>query len=435
MEKIVNVIGAGLAGCEAAHQLASRGIKVHLYEMKKIKKTPAQTMDSFAELVCSNSLRSNDVLNAAGLMKAELRKLDSLVLKAADLFSVPAGSALAVDRESFSNYITNALRTNPNITIFDEEVTSIDPNQYTIIATGPLTSDLLIEHIKELVGEDTLYFYDAIAPIIEFDSIDMNIAYFKSRYDKGSADYINCPMTKEEYDVWYDALIHAEVVPMKDFELKIFEGCMPFEEMARRGYQTLTYGPMKPVGLGKEDEKRPYAVVQLRQDNLRKSLFNIVGFQTHLTFKEQKRIIRMIPGLEHANIVRYGIMHRNSFINSPKIINQYYQTKNNPNLFFAGQFSGVEGYVESIGSGLIAGINMARLVRDMDLFEFSHVTALGSQSYYLASAEESYFQPMNTNFGIFPELSEKHHKKERKTLYAKRSLEAIDEMIGSGVLD
>ena len=435
MKKFVNVIGAGLAGSEAAYQLAKRGIKVHLYEMKKIKKTPAQTSDLFAELVCSNSLRSNDVMNAAGLMKAELRKLDSLVVRAADQFQVPAGSALAVDRDSFSKYITEELEQNPLIEIFNEEVTNINPEEHTIIATGPLTSESLMEDIKRMIGEDTLYFFDAIAPIVEFDSIDMNKAYFKSRYDKGSADYINCPMTKEEYDHWYNELVNAKTVELKEFELKIFEGCMPFEEIARRGYQTLLFGPMKPVGLGKPDEKRPFAVVQLRQDNLRKSLFNIVGFQTHLTFPEQKRIIRLIPGLEHANIVRYGVMHRNSFINSPKIINQYYQIKQNPKLFIAGQFSGVEGYVESIGSGLIAGINMSRIIRGMDLFEFSNYTALGSQSYYLASAEDKYFQPMNTNFGIFPDLEAKHHKKERKALYAKRSLEAIDEMIGSGVLD
>ena len=431
----VNVIGAGLAGCEAAYQLAKRGIEVNLFEMKKIIKTEAQVSNDFAELVCSNSLRSNDVLNAAGLMKAELRKLDSLVIKAADKFNVPAGSALAVDRDQFSRYITDEIRNNPLINIIDKEVEEIDFNEYTIVATGPLTSIKLMETIKKIVGEDLLYFYDAIAPIIEFDSINMDIAYFKSRYDKGSADYINCPMTKDEYDLWYNELINAKVAPIRDFELKVFEGCMPFEEIAKRGYQTLLYGPMKPVGLELEKGKRPYAVVQLRQDNLKKSLFNIVGFQTHLTFSEQKRIIRMLPGLEKANIIRYGIMHRTSFINAPKTINQYYQTKKNSKIFFAGQLSGVEGYVESIGSGLIAGINMSRLVRNLDLYEFSHYTALGSQSYYISSAEDKYFQPMNTNFGIFPDLEKKHNKKERKELYAKRSLEAIDNMIGSGVLD
>ncbi len=434
MEKTVNIIGAGLAGSEAAYQLAKRGIKVKLFEMKKIKKTPAQSKETFAELVCSNSLRSDDIKNAAGLMKEELRRLDSLLIRIADENKVPAGSALAVDRDLFSLKVTEYLRNNPLIEIIEEEITNI-PEGYTIIASGPLTSDALMEEIKKFLGEDTLHFFDAIAPIIEYDSIDMNKAYFKSRYDKGDADYINCPMTKEEYDNWYNELINAKTTEIKDFEYKIFEGCMPFEEMAKRGYQTLLYGPMKPVGLGIEGEKRPYAVVQLRQDNLRKSMFNIVGFQTHLTYGEQKRIIRMIPGLEKANIIRYGIMHRNSFINAPKSINQYYQAKNNDKIFFAGQLSGVEGYVESIGSGLIAGINMANLVRGKRLIEFSHNTALGSQAYYLANSSEKDFQPMNTNFGIFPDLEFKHGKKQRKELYAKRSLEALEEMIEGGVLD
>ncbi len=435
MKKEVNVIGAGLAGAEAAYQLAKRGIEVNLYEMKRIKKNDVQKLDTFAELVCSNSLRSNDIHNAAGLMKEELRKLDSLVIKIADETKLPAGSALAVDREIFSKLITEALLENPKIHIYDKEITNIDFDKYTIIATGPLTSDALMVKIEEFLGDDILYFYDAIAPIIEYDSINMDVAYFKSRYDKGSPDYINCPMTKEEYDNWYKEVINAKTVEVKDFEKNIFEGCMPFEEMARRGEKTLLFGPMKPVGLGKEDERRPYAVVQLRQDNLRKSLYNIVGFQTHLTFPEQKRIIHMIPGLERANIVRYGIMHRNSFINAPKSINQYYQSKKNSKIFFAGQLSGIEGYVESIGSGLIAGINMSRFVRNMDLFEFSQYTALGSQSFYISHAESLYFQPMNTNFGIFPDLNTKHHKKQRKELYAMRSLKAIDEMIEGGVLE
>ncbi len=435
MIKEVNIIGAGLAGVEASYQLAKRGIEVNLYEMKKIKRNDVQKLDTFAELVCSNSLRSNDIHNAAGLMKEELRKLDSLVIRIADKTKLPAGSALAVDREVFSRLITEELMNNTKIHIFDKEITKIDLDKYTIIATGPLTSDVLMNEIQNFLGEDMLYFYDAIAPIIEFDSINMDIAYFKSRYDKGSPDYINCPMTKEEYDNWYKEVINAKAVEVKDFEKNIFEGCMPFEEMARRGEKTLLFGPMKPVGLGKEDKKRPYAVVQLRQDNLRKSLFNIVGFQTHLTFPEQKRIIRMIPGLEKANIVRYGIMHRNSFINAPKSINQYYQSKKNPKIFFAGQLSGIEGYVESIGSGLIAGINMSRVIRNMDLFEFSQNTALGSQSFYIANTNPAYFQPMNTNFGIFPDLEIKHHKKQRKELYALRSLKAVEEMIEGGVLE
>lgn len=435
MNQVVNVIGAGLAGSEAAYQLAKRGIKVNLYEMKNIKKNPAQNSDFFAELVCSNSLRSDDLKNAAGLMKEELRMLDSLLIRVAEKAKVPAGSALAVDRDIFSKMITDELSSNPLINVIKEEVKSMDFDNYTIVATGPLTSEALMEEIKKFVGDDLLYFFDAIAPIIEFDSINMEKAYFKSRYDKGTADYINCPMTKEEYDNWYNEVINAKIVELKDFELKVFEGCMPFEEMARRGYQTLTYGPMKPVGLGLEGEKRPYAVVQLRQDNLRKSMFNIVGFQTHLTFSEQKRVIRLIPGLENANILRYGIMHRNSFINAPRSINQFYQSKSNPKIFFAGQLSGVEGYVESIGSGLIAGINMSRLVRDKELLPFSQYTALGSQSYYISNTNEKDFQPMNTNFGIFPALGFKHHKKERKSLYASRSLEAVKELIGDGVLE
>ncbi len=436
MEKnMVNVIGAGLAGCEAAYQLAERGINVHLYEMKKIKRTEAQQNDDFAELVCSNSLRSNDINNAAGLMKEELRQLGSLLIRIADDTQVPAGSALAVDREVFARRVSDVIRNHPRIKLIHQEVTQINPDQMTIIATGPLTSQSLMNEIQSIVGSDLLYFYDAIAPIIDFDSINMEIAYFKSRYDKGTPDYINCPMTKAEYDLWYHELINAKTVELKAFEMKVFEGCMPFEEMARRGYQTLLYGPMKPVGLEQDGEKRPYAVVQLRQDNLRKSLYNIVGFQTHLTFSEQKRLIRMIPGLEHAEIVRYGMMHRNSFINAPKSINRYYQSKQNPKFFFAGQLSGVEGYVESIGSGLVAGINMARLVREMPLFEFLQETALGSQSYYIAETDPSDFQPMNTNFGIFPPLTQKHKKRERKALYAKRSLEAVSKMIGSGVLE
>ena len=434
MLEVVNVIGAGLAGAEAAYQIAKRNIKVNLYEVKTLKKNEAQNLDLFAELVCSNSLRSNDIKNAAGLMKEELRRLDSLLIKVADKYKVPAGSALAVDREGFSKEITEILKANPNINIIEEEVTEI-PEGYTIIASGPLTTSKLTDKIKEFTGEDMLYFYDAIAPIIEFDSINMNIAYFKSRYDKGEADYINCPMSKEEYDLWYNELIIAETAKIKDFELKVFEGCMPFEEMAKRGYQTLLYGPMKPVGLGKEGEKRPYAVVQLRQDNLIKTMYNIVGFQTHLTYSEQKRIIRMIPGLENANIIRYGIMHRNTFINAPSTINSFYQTKKRNDLFFAGQISGVEGYVESIASGLVAGVNISRLIRGKELVSFPVETAIGSQAYYISNTATEDFQPMNTNFGIFPELSFKHKKHERKELYVQRSLERLEEFIIGGNIE
>jgi methylenetetrahydrofolate--tRNA-(uracil-5-)-methyltransferase len=391
-------------------------------------------LDSLAELVCSNSLRSNDIKNAAGLMKEELRRLDSLLIRIADKYQVPAGSALAVDREKFSQEVTEILMSCDNINIFKEEVTEI-PEGYTIITSGPLTTDKLAYKIKAFIGEDMLYFYDAIAPIIEFESIDMSKAYFKSRYDKGSADYINCPMTKEEYDNWYNEVINADTVQIKDFELKVFEGCMPFEEIARRGYQTLLYGPMKPVGLGKENESRPYAVVQLRQDNLRKTMYNIVGFQTHLTFSEQKRIIRMIPGLEKAEIVRYGIMHRNTFINAPNTINSFYQSKKREDLFFAGQLSGVEGYVESISSGLVAAINMSKLIKGEEMVQFPIETAIGSQAYYIANCPVEEFQPMNTNFGIFPDLGFKHKKNMRKQLYVERALEKLKEFIEDGKIE
>jgi len=431
---IVNVIGAGLAGSEAAYQLAKRGINVRLYESKKIKKTPAQKLDGFAELVCSNSLRSDSLMNAAGVMKEELRKLDSLVLKAADLFQVPAGNALAVDRNLFSDYITSTLMNHPLITVIHEEVKSI-PNGPTILASGPLTHHDLVMDIQTFLGEDMLYFFDAIAPVIEADSINMDIAYYKSRYDKGDADYINCPMTETEYKRWYDEVIHAKTAEIKDFELKVFEGCMPFEEMAKRGYQTLLFGPLKPVGLGRDGYDKPFAVVQLRQDNLKKTLYNIVGFQTHLTFSEQKRIIRMIPGLEKANIIRYGIMHRNTFINAPHALNATYQSKRRGDLFFAGQLSGVEGYVESIASGFVAGFNMARLMKGLPLKTLPKETAIGSQADYLAHAAISSFQPMNTNFGIFPELGFKHKKKERKMLYANRALEALDQWVEDVEID
>ena len=430
----VNVIGAGLAGSEAAYQLAKRNIKVRLYESKQLKKTPAQSLEGFAELVCSNSLRSDSLMNAAGVMKAELRKLDSLVLKAADTYCVPAGNALAVDRDLFSKEITENLSNHPNIEVIHEEVKEI-PQGPTIIATGPLTHEPLTEAIKDFIGQDMLFFYDAIAPVVEADSIDMSKAYFKSRYDKGQADYINCPMNEEEYTKWYDAVIHADTAEIKDFELKVFEGCMPFEEMAKRGFKTLLFGPMKPVGLEKEGEKRPFAVVQLRQDNLKKTMYNLVGFQTHLTFSEQKRIIRMIPGLEKANIMRYGIMHRNTFINAPSAINAYYQSKKREDLFFAGQLSGVEGYVESIASGFVAGLNMARFIQGKALVKMPLESAIGSQADYIANASVDTFQPMNTNFGLFPDLDFKHKKKERKMLYAQRALNAIDQWIEDGYID
>ncbi|MDZ4196617.1 MAG: methylenetetrahydrofolate--tRNA-(uracil(54)-C(5))-methyltransferase (FADH(2)-oxidizing) TrmFO [Candidatus Izemoplasmatales bacterium] len=433
-EQIVHVIGAGLAGCEASYQLAKRGIFVKLYEMKPKKKSPAHSLDTFAELVCSNSFRSDSLENAAGILKAELRMLDSLVMKAASKYQVPAGSALAVDREGFSTYVTQLLQAHPLIEIVEEEVKTIPPG-YVIIATGPLTAEDLFEDIKKLSGEESLYFFDAAAPIVEYDSIDFSIAYFKSRYDKGEATYINCPMTKDQYDHWYNELIHAQCVVPKDFEMKVFEGCMPFEEMAKRGKETLLFGPMKPVGLRLPDGTKPYAVVQLRQDNLQKTLFNIVGFQTHLTFSEQKRILRLIPGLEKVNIVRYGVMHKNTFVNGPRLLNSCYQMKEHPSIFIAGQLSGVDGYVESVGSGMVASINMARLLKNLPLIEFPRHSAIGAQAFYLANASPIDFQPMNVNFGLFPPLDEDAKKKERKSRYANRALQSIQEGLERGIFD
>ncbi len=428
MQKRVNVIGAGLAGVEASFQLAKRNYDVHLYEMKPHKKSPAHKSDLFAELVCSNSLRSNSLENAVGVLKEEMRRLGSIVIKCADKHKVPAGGALAVDRTLFSECITNIIKNHPNITIHHKEVTKI-PSEPTIIATGPLTSDAFSKEIQSLINEDYLYFYDAAAPIITKESIDMSKAYRKSRYDKGEADYINCPMNEKEFDNWYNELINAKTTKLKDFELKVFEGCMPFEEIAQRGKKTLLFGPMKPVGLEKHDGTRPYAVVQLRQDNKEGTLYNIVGFQTHLTFPEQKRIIRMIPGLENAEIVRYGVMHRNTFINSPKLLTQNYKLKQKENIYFAGQITGVEGYVESSASGILAGISLARKLNNLKEITFPKTTIIGSQANYISKSSIIDFQPMNANFGLLKPLHEKHPKKERKIRYAKRALNEIDKII------
>jgi methylenetetrahydrofolate--tRNA-(uracil-5-)-methyltransferase len=430
-ETTVNVIGAGLAGSEAAWQLAKRGVKVRLYEMRPVKQTPAHHTDKFAELVCSNSLRANSLTNAVGVLKEEMRILDSVIIRSADECSVPAGGALAVDRHEFAAKVTERVKNHENVTVINEEVTEI-PEGPTIIATGPLTSEALSEQLRKLTGEEYLYFYDAAAPIIEKDSIDMDKVYLKSRYDKGEAAYINCPMTEEEFNRFYDALISAETVALREFEDEIFfEGCMPVEVMAARGKKTLLYGPMKPVGL--EDPrtgKRPYAVVQLRQDDAAGTLYNIVGFQTHLKWGPQKEIIRMIPGLENAEIVRYGVIHRNTFINSPKVLKATYQFKSRPDLFFAGQMTGVEGYVESAASGLIAGINAARLVNGQDPVEFPVETAMGSMARYISTANPDNFQPMNVNFGLFPELPEKiKGKKERNERHANRALGTIQNFV------
>lgn len=431
-EMKITVIGAGLAGSEAAFQAAEAGVKVDLYEMRKLKKTPAHHTDKFAELVCTNSLRANNITNAAGLLKEEMRTLDSVIISSADKHQVPAGGALAVDREGFSSEVTERVSNHPNITIHHEEITEIPEDGITIIATGPLTSEPLAESIKEFTESEGLYFYDAAAPIIDKNTIDMDKVYLKSRYDKGEAAYLNCPMNKDEFYAFREALVTAEVAPLKSFEKeKFFEGCMPIEVMANRGEKTMTFGPLKPVGL--EDPKtgkRPYAVVQLRQDDAAASLFNIVGFQTHLKWGEQKRIIQMIPGLENAEIVRYGVMHRNTFMNSPELLNPTYQSRKRSNLLFAGQMTGVEGYIESAASGLVAGINAARLAKGEEPVIFPQTTAMGSMAHYITHTSGKNFQPMNVNFGIFPELPERiRDKKERYEAIANRALEDMKEVV------
>lgn len=430
MVKTVNVIGAGLAGSEAAWQLAEAGVPVNLYEMRPIKSTPAHHTGNFAELVCSNSLRGNGLTNAVGVLKEEMRRLNSVVITSADETAVPAGGALAVDRNNFSELITKKVKEHPLVTVNSEEVTKI-PEGITIIATGPLTSEALAEEIAEYNGSHGFYFYDAAAPILDGSTIDREKVYLKSRYDKGEAAYLNCPMTEEEFMRFYEALIDAEVAPQKEFEKeKFFEGCMPIEVMAKRGIKTMLFGPMKPVGL--EDPKtgkRPYAVIQLRQDNAAASMYNIVGFQTHLKWGEQKRVFQLIPGLENAEFLRYGVMHRNSFMNSPELLRPTYQSKKRDDLFFAGQMTGVEGYVESASSGLVAGLNAAKLAKDEELIEFPRETAIGSMAYYITHAEGKHFQPMNANFGLFPSLPERiRDKKLRYEALAERALNALAEM-------
>ena len=424
----VTVIGAGLAGSEAAWQIASRGVPVVLYEMRPVVKTPAHHTDKFAELVCSNSLRANGLTNAVGVLKEEMRLLNSLVLGAADRNAVPAGGALAVDRDGFSGEITRTLREHPLIEVVNEEIRELPQEGIVVIATGPLTSPALSEQIKRLTGEDYFYFYDAAAPIVEKDSIDMGKVYLASRYDKGEAAYLNCPMTEEEFDAFYEALISAEVAQLKEFEKEVyFEGCMPIEVMMRRGKQTALFGPMKPVGLvNPHTGTLPYAVVQLRQDNAAGTLYNLVGFQTHLKWGEQKRVFSMIPGLENAEFVRYGVMHRNTFINSPKLLDPTYQLKARPTLFFAGQMTGVEGYVESAASGLIAGINAARAASGAEGIVFPADTRLGSMARYITTADFEHFQPMNANFGLFPKLDTRYRKKaEKNEALAQRALQSL----------
>ncbi len=411
----VTVIGAGLAGSEAAWQIAKLGVKVVLYEMRGKKTTPAHHTDQFAELVCSNSLRAASLTNAVGLLKEEMRKLDSIIIRSANAYSVPAGGALAVDREKFSQMVTDQLTSHPLIEVVREEVTEI-PDEVTVIATGPLTSESLTKSILGFTGEQSFYFYDAAAPIVDASSVDMEIVYRASRYDKGEPAYLNCPMTEEQFNVFYDALVQAETTPVKEFEREIyFEGCMPVEVMAARGKQTLLFGPMKPVGLpDPKTGKLPFAVVQLRQDNAAASLYNLVGFQTHLKWGEQKKVFQLIPGLQNAEFVRFGVMHRNSYLNSPKVLRPTYQSVARENLFFAGQMTGVEGYVESAASGLVAGINAARYLLGLDPVIFPEVTAIGSLARYITHADPRYFQPMNITFGLFPPIEEKVRKKKRK---------------------
>ncbi|SMG15993.1 FADH(2)-oxidizing methylenetetrahydrofolate--tRNA-(uracil(54)-C(5))-methyltransferase TrmFO [Paenibacillus aquistagni] len=431
----VTVIGAGLAGSEAAWQIAERGVPVTLYEMRPVRKTPAHHTDQFAELVCSNSLRANGLTNAVGVLKEEMRMMNSLIMYAADKHAVPAGGALAVDREGFSKEVTDQLKNHPLVEVRNEEFTSIPEEGITIIATGPLTSPELSEKIKALMGEEYFYFYDAAAPIVEKDTIDMNKVYLASRYDKGEAAYLNCPMTEEEFNAFYEALITAETAELKEFEKEIyFEGCMPIEVMMKRGKQTALFGPMKPVGLpDPRTGKTPYAVIQLRQDNAAGTLYNIVGFQTHLKWGEQKRVFQMIPGLENAEFVRYGVMHRNTFINSPKLLQPTYQLQGRSNLFFAGQMTGVEGYVESAASGLIAGVNAALTALEQDTILFPNETALGSMAHYITTADSKHFQPMNANFGLFPPLEKRiRNKKEKNEVIAQRAIDALRSFVESG---
>ncbi len=421
---MVKIIGAGLAGSEAAYYLANQHIQVKLYEMRPKKMTPAHQTGHFAELVCSNSLRSNDMHNAVGLLKREMESFGSLIMEAAHHASVPAGSSLAVDRLLFSSYIEDKIKHHPNIEVIYDEFTEINPDELTLIAAGPLASKSLSQSISTLFHQEHLHFFDAIAPIIEASSINMEIAYLKSRYDKGEAAYINCPMTKEEYDAFYEAVITAKRVEIKDFEHNVFEGCMPFEVMAERGKETLLFGPMKPVGLEIEGKPRPYAVVQLRQDDAAQTMYNIVGFQTHLTWDEQKKVIQMIPGLEHANILRYGVMHRNTYLESPKLLNASYQTISHPKIFFAGQISGVEGYVESAASGLNAAIQISEYIKNDATKPLPRETMMGAMAHYISTPNKS-FVPMNANLGLLPELGYKHKKKSRKEFYALRALEAL----------
>ncbi len=431
----VKVIGAGLAGTEAAWQLAQRGISVELYEMKPHKKSPAHHVDTFAELVCSNSLRGDKIENAVGLLKEELRRMGSLIIACADATRVEAGGCLAVDRQGFSDLVTEKIRNHPNITVIAEEVSQV-PEGPVIIATGPLTSDVLSKAIGEYFGSDYLHFFDAAAPLVTAESVDMEHAWWQSRYDRGTPDYVNCAMNKEQYEAFITELISAEEAEVHGFEDKrVFEGCMPVEVMARRGQDTLRYGPLKPVGLvDPKTGKEPYAVVQLRQDNAAKSVYNLVGFQTHLKFGEQKRVFSMIPALQNAEFVRYGVMHQNTFLQSPKLLDKYYADRRNPLVAFAGQMTGVEGYVESAASGFLASVAMAAKVLGRESPNFPKETAIGALGLYISDGRIENFQPMNVNFSIIAPLEQRIKKKAEKNLaIANRSLAIIDALIKQGV--
>ncbi len=438
MAEHISILGAGLAGSEAAWQAAERGVKVRLYEMKPQKYTPAHHAPTFGELVCSNSLRSDASSNAVGLLKQEMRAMNSLIMQAADATRVPAGSALAVDRVLFSEFITSKLRNHPNVEVIEAECSGLPDDGITVIATGPLTSEPMAEFIREGLGCNGLHFFDAAAPIVDADSINMDIAFFASRYDKGDADYINCPMNKEQYDVFYQALISAEEAALKEFDreqqkdLTVFEGCMPVEVMARRGYDTLRYGPLKAVGLidprvGKEF----YAVVQLRKENKEGTMYNLVGFQTHLTFPEQRRVFRLIPGLENAEFLRYGVMHRNTYLNSPGLLGADYAMLSRPDVYYAGQMTGVEGYVESAASGLVAGINAARRAKGMQALILPRTTMIGAMAQYVQNGSVGSFVPMNANFGIIqmPEKKVKGGKAARNAVIAETAVATIQAML------
>ena len=434
----INVYGAGLAGCEAAWQAAQRGVSVTLYEMKPKKYTPAHHSEGYAELVCSNSLRSDRVTVASGLLKEELARMGSLIMEAARATQVPAGSALAVDRDKFSAYITEKIKNHPLITVVETEITELPTEGITVVATGPLTADTFADWLKDNVVGEGFHFFDAVAPIVDFASVNMDVAFFASRYNKGDADYINCPMTKEQYDAFYNALITAEEAELKDFDkdLKVFEGCMPVEVMAKRGYDTLRYGPLKPVGLvDSRTDARSYAVVQLRRENEEGTMYNLVGFQTHLTFPAQKRVFSMIPGLENADFLRYGVMHRNTYLPSPELLDADYRLRKgygDGQVYFAGQMTGVEGYIESTGSGFVAGLNAARMALGLDPVIFPETTMIGAMAHYISHGGLGDFVPMNANFGIIPSLDHrvKGGKIARYEIYAARALEALD-----GVMD